>query len=420
MELIGGLAQMMEAHAPKAYYNGTERVCSPEETLARVIPHFKSFGITRLADVTGLDRIGIPIVQAFRPMSHSLSVKQGKGRTLNAAFASGAMEAIEAWHGENIPKDAFVPLPDGVEIAETCLLGFGKAEMIDHAALHWSIGLNLLSGRAAAVPQDLVSLNFTEPRQCDAFQKSSNGLASGNTLAEAVCAALCEVIERDCIAEFEALPWQAQASRRVPKEALMTYGTGDLCEMIEKADVFLECWDITSELGVPAFRAILYEVGNSAKPEQQPWISPPQTGYGCHLNPAVAASRAITEAAQSRLVLIAGSRDDLVPEHYIHPKDANRNRLLSELVQMSVPRKPYEALQSMASESCEEDIEILLVHLAKAGLAQVILCDLTHAGFSIPVVRAICPGLGRLLPGDKSQRALRPLQKNGRDQCQRL
>ena len=59
-------------------------------------------GITRLANVTGLDRIGIPVVQAVRPNSRSLSVSQGKGVDMDSAKASAMMEAFELWHAERI------------------------------------------------------------------------------------------------------------------------------------------------------------------------------------------------------------------------------------------------------------------------------------------------------------------------------
>jgi len=59
-------------------------------------------GITRIANVTGLDHIGIPVVQVVRPNSRSLAVCQGKGLTLAAAKASAVMESIEGYHAERI------------------------------------------------------------------------------------------------------------------------------------------------------------------------------------------------------------------------------------------------------------------------------------------------------------------------------
>jgi len=55
-------------------------------------------GITRLGNITGLDRIGIPVAVAVRPNSRSVSVSQGKGLELAQAMASALMEACEGFH----------------------------------------------------------------------------------------------------------------------------------------------------------------------------------------------------------------------------------------------------------------------------------------------------------------------------------
>ena len=48
--------------APKKYRAGTHRIVSPEETLESVRRYFPAMGITRVADITGLDVIGLPVV----------------------------------------------------------------------------------------------------------------------------------------------------------------------------------------------------------------------------------------------------------------------------------------------------------------------------------------------------------------------
>src|SRR5438270_2654827 len=87
---------------PKAFRSGTHRTISPEATLSRVRPLMPVMGITRIANVTGLDSIGIPVVMVCRPNSRSLAVSQGKGLELAAAKASGLMESIETYHAETI------------------------------------------------------------------------------------------------------------------------------------------------------------------------------------------------------------------------------------------------------------------------------------------------------------------------------
>ena len=53
--------------------------------LRRAMVEAEACGVTRLADVTDLDRLGVPVFQAVRPWGLSLSVHQGKGLTSESA-----------------------------------------------------------------------------------------------------------------------------------------------------------------------------------------------------------------------------------------------------------------------------------------------------------------------------------------------
>ena len=86
----------------KRFRDGSHRVCPPEETWERIAPLLPQAGITRLADVTRLDVVGLPVWQAVRPGSRNLSVSQGKGTTPAAARVSAAMESLELWHAEDL------------------------------------------------------------------------------------------------------------------------------------------------------------------------------------------------------------------------------------------------------------------------------------------------------------------------------
>ena len=58
-------------------------------------------GISRLAEITELDTLGVPVVSAIRPASRSLSVMSGRGTTPEHARIAATMEAIEAHAAEN-------------------------------------------------------------------------------------------------------------------------------------------------------------------------------------------------------------------------------------------------------------------------------------------------------------------------------
>ena len=75
-----------------------DRLLSPESRA--VLRAAAEAGVSRLAEVTDLDLIGIPVFQAIRPAGLSLSVHQGKGVTREAAMIGALMEALECDHAE--------------------------------------------------------------------------------------------------------------------------------------------------------------------------------------------------------------------------------------------------------------------------------------------------------------------------------
>ena len=94
----------IESETAKIYRGGTHRSRRPEVTLDAVLPLAERMGITRLANVTGLDTVGIPVYMARRPLSRSIAVSQGKGLSALEAKVSAFMEAAETWHGETITQ----------------------------------------------------------------------------------------------------------------------------------------------------------------------------------------------------------------------------------------------------------------------------------------------------------------------------
>jgi ribosomal protein S12 methylthiotransferase accessory factor len=354
-------------------------------------------GISRLADITGLDLIGIPVVQAVRPLGRSLSVAQGKGIDLDAAMASAAMEAAEGWHAE----DLRVPTRRGTlrelmrEYRYAWLPG-GQAVDPD-ACLTFVEARNLVTGDPAWLPWDLVHKDYTLPPEVEAFCRSTNGLASGNTIDEALAAALHELVERDATADFELAADARRDWRRILPErvAALDPGAATLIERIQSAGLALWLYDMTHDLSVPCVRADIAEVRRMADARGRP-VRRLQSGRGCHLCPATAAVRAITEAAQSRLTDIAGSRDDLDLSRYETPDTGNIEHLLAhaaDVLDHGVTSFDY------ADASCPTpagDVARLVERLSAAGLDQVLAVDLSRPDIPVAVARVVVPGLGYL------------------------
>ncbi|MCY1058146.1 YcaO-like family protein [Nannocystis sp. SCPEA4] len=392
--------------APKGHTAGTHRTRSPAATLQAYRPLMPRLGITRLADVTGLDVVGIPVVQAVRPNARSVSVSQGKGVDREAAAASALMEAIEAWHGEHVAvplryERATALRREGEAVVDLHRLPRrADAEVREDLPLLWCRGWDLLQDRPTWVPHACVSIDFVrDPREpLPPFIESTSGLASGNHLLEAIVHALCELIERDATARSAGA---ADDASRVDLAGVTDPSCRAVLERLTAASMLVGAVDITSDVGVPAFACRIVD-----QPGAPRWAARGACGgYGCHLDPAVALLRALTEAVQTRLTLIAGSRDDLSFKTYEAFTDPQGSADEAAVLAAGLGRRALGS--TSATDSFEGDLELLLGRLRATGCSSAVLVDLTRAEIGVPVARMIVPGLeGRfsgMAPGARAR-----------------
>jgi ribosomal protein S12 methylthiotransferase accessory factor len=175
-------------------------------------------GITRVGNVTGLDCIGIPVAMAVRPKSRSVSVCQGKGLTLDHAFASALMEAVEQFHGEAIAARfrlaSFAELSGLAPVIDPAMLSGNGGRLNPVKQINWIEGYDLLGDEPCWLPAEIVHTDFSveSPIDSGVFLRGTNGLASGNHVLEALSAGICEVVERDAVALWSARPIRQRAS----------------------------------------------------------------------------------------------------------------------------------------------------------------------------------------------------------------
>jgi YcaO-like protein with predicted kinase domain len=382
---------------PKAFRAGTHRTVAPEATVERLSRLLPVLGITRVADVTGLDRIGIPVVMVVRPNARSLSVSQGKGLDLPAARASGIMEAAELYHAERIILPVKLasanelrfthPLADVAALPRLAVGAFH-----DDLRLLWIEGREISAGATGEpvwVPYETVHLNCTLPLPpgSGCFHLTSNGLASGNHLLEALCHGLSEVIERDAATLWEIGGPAVRARTRLDLGTVDDPACGAVLELYDRAGVAVAVWETTSDIGVPAFRCVILE--RDPDPFHAVGAS---GGMGCHPSRAVALLRALTEAAQSRLTSIAGARDDMARRQYAVSRNPDVvERLRAELA--TGGERDFRRAPTCESDTFDDDLGFLLGRLAAVGLGQAVAVDLTQEGLAIPVARVVVPGL---------------------------
>ncbi len=393
-----------ELSQAKSFLPGTRRTRAPGQTLSDYGRFMTEVGITRLANVTGLDVIGIPVVQAVRPNARSLSVSQGKGVNLDAAKASAMMEAIELWHAERIELPcrmaswrAMRTATRVVDLEALPRLKGGRIRPDEQRA--WLQGWDLIGQEPVWVPYEIVSMNTIGVNQAVlSFMTTSNGLASGNHPLEAIEHALCEVIERDTHALDVARAAAGASPQRVDLATVQEPTLRALIARCEAAEVEVAAFEMESDVGVPTYRVGLRDGGASAA-----WRRlGTEWGCGTHLSPVVAFSRALTEAAQARLTMIAGSRDDNPPEAYAATQGLWHRVDDVDAAFAMPPSRVFRAAPRLPeTDTFEGDLAVMLDALRGAGLEQAIVVDLTHESIGIPVVKVIVPGLesAPFLPG---------------------
>lgn len=365
----------------------SDRSVPPAETVRRVSRHFEALGITRVARQTGLDRIGIPCFAAFRPNAATLSNSQGKGLDDDAARASAVMEAAEF----AIAERADLPTETGT-VAELRragravldtrrLMPIGRA-VPDGEPIAFVRGRHLMTGETVMVPFDAVTLD-PQGERLPMMSRSTNGLASGNTEEEAVFHGLCELVERDATT-LDRVQGAKGRRRHIDIRAVEHPAVRALIDRIAGCGFELWVFDQTSDIGVPALQAV---IGDPSRGYTRHFDL--ATGYGCHPVAERALIRALTEAAQTRVTNIAGSRDDFVPEEYDTTIHASLLAGMANEDGAVVPLRPGAA----AGMPLGSLLALVLDKLWGRGIRDVVVVPMGGGEYGFHTVKVFAPDL---------------------------
>ena len=301
-----------------------DRPRSTEDTLEAIKPWLVKAGVTRLADVTGMDRIGIPVYASIRPDSLSLAVDSGKGTTRAQAKCSAAMEALERWVGDEVDiKRATNAHPSKME----CRFPLNRGATVLSRYYDAAIAIDLVTEQEVTVPYFAAKM-YVEgvPLAERCWVATTNGLSAGSTREDAITSGIYEVIERDgmTIAIYASSQYGIPL-RRVDLDKMCDTECSELVTLIRACGARVFVYDCTSDFGIPVYACVI------AEPERGCGL---HRGAGCHVNGNVAMARAICEAAQTRCILMAGARDDITNARHRRiisdTQDIEWARLLSE------------------------------------------------------------------------------------------
>ncbi|MEW6754081.1 MAG: YcaO-like family protein [Candidatus Latescibacterota bacterium] len=393
--------------SPKYAAHGVVRTVPPAVTVRRVLPLMGRIGVTRIGEVTGLDRVGIPNYTAVRPAGlDGISYYNGKGATRADAKAGALMEAIERASGEECDHPVHYGTRAEMEqagptIDPTTVIVPWVVEYTADLRLEWVEGFDLLGQQPTFVPLNAVVCPYQPPAGRPTLHwSSSNGLASGNTMEEALCQALCEVVERDAeavahtalrlqpaVAAVLACMGMAPARGRGQEEdcyPLVALDTlppraAALARRLTAAGLRIYLRNATSTGGIATLECTVVEPLMGGR-----WSA--YAGNGTHPDARVAVSRALTEAAQSRVACIQGGREDL-PDIVRGPRTCDPDRRFGQGRTV-----PFSSVPSYVHDDIADDIRFLLARLQQAGFAQVVAVDMTRPELGVPVVRLVVPG----------------------------
>jgi ribosomal protein S12 methylthiotransferase accessory factor len=273
---------------------------------------------------------------------------------------------------------------------------------------HWVLGWDIVNDCDTAVPLACVEMSRSRAMLSDlgAFTMGSNGLASGNSMLEAIAAALYELVERDAYACSTAAWAQGGPMALVNTDRAdcppLLRGVLDRCAA---AQVLVAIYDCTVDTNVPTYVAYVYNAVDEGLGIYR--------GYGAHLDGEIAMLRAVTEALQGRLNFIAGSRDDIFRAAFWRNQKARSYRFADKVKATADQGITVAPRLTRATASFQQDVYCVRQRLQAVGINQVIVIDLTPEDCPVSVVRVVVPGLEGYMhfgyaPGPRAQRYSRP------------
>jgi ribosomal protein S12 methylthiotransferase accessory factor len=326
----------------------------------------------------------------------------GKGSTAEQAEASALMEAIERYSGifqgdeirvtrrftDFAPGDAVLPndvllfsdaqsRADQTPTDQSNDTQMAPAPFDPLARIEWSPVWSLRHGRFKYIPTSLLYFFYSGPA---AFHADSNGCAAGNTLEEAIVQGFLELVERDAYAIW----WYNRSQRaEVDLSQFDDSYVRDLHSQLAETGRKLWVLDVTSDLGVPTYVAVLHWMQNGQENIE--------FGSGAHFDKRIALLRTLTELNQFMSIGLMGggtgekpSLDGVTPlrlEDYpfLTPNGGPMTRPDAD---------PKAGLLDNTRDQVDACVDIA----TRAGLDFLVL-NQTRPDVEVPVVRVIVPGL---------------------------
>ena len=319
----------------------------------------------------------------------------GKGSTAEQGEASALMEAIERYSGifqgdeirtarrftDFAPGDAL--LPNDVQFFSETQFESRHAQQPDDlhpvpepfdpsVKTEWSPVWSLRDKRFVHLPTGLLYFFY------GGFHTDSNGCAAGNTREEAIVQGFLELVERDAYAIW----WYNRLQRaEVDLKQFDDSYVRDLQTQFADAGRRLWVLDITSDLGIPTYVAIMHWMQNGHENIE--------FGSGAHFSRRVALLRSLTELTQFMSIgMMGGASGEKPTLDGVKPLRLQDYPFLIPSDNPIVPPAPSLEVHDNTRDQVNACVEIA----TRAGYDFLVL-DQTRPDVEVPVVRVLVPGL---------------------------
>jgi oxazoline/thiazoline synthase len=319
----------------------------------------------------------------------------GKGSTAEQGEASALMEAIERYSGifqgdEIRLTRRFTDFPEGDALLPNDVQLFSETQFqtrhnpqlddshpipdpVDPSAkIEWSPVWSLRDQRFKYLPTGLLYFFYRD------FHTDSNGCAAGNTREEAIVQGFLELVERDAYAI-----WWYNRSQRAEVN-LSEFDDSYVRDIrTQFADAGRKLWvlDVTSDLGIPTYVAIMHWMQNGQENIE--------FGSGAHFDRRVALLRSLTELTQFMSIgMMGGGSGEKPTLDGVTPLRLEQYPFLIPSDKPIVPPAPSLKVHDNTRDQVNACVEIA----SRAGYDFLAL-DQTRPDVEVPVVRVIVPGL---------------------------
>jgi ribosomal protein S12 methylthiotransferase accessory factor len=319
----------------------------------------------------------------------------GKGSTAEQGEASALMEAIERYSGifqgdEIRFTRRFTDFPEGDALLPNDVQLFSETQFqtrhdlqpddshpipdpVDPSAkIEWSPVWSLRDQRFKYLPTGLLYFFYRD------FHTDSNGCAAGNTREEAIVQGFLELVERDAYAI-----WWYNRSQRAEVD-LSEFDDSYIRDIrTQFADAGRKLWvlDVTSDLGIPTYVAIMHWMQNGQENIE--------FGSGSHFDRRIALLRSLTELTQFMSIgMMGGASGEKPTLDGVTPLRLEQYPFLIPSDKPIVPPAPGLKVHDNTRDQVNVCVEIA----NRAGYDFLAL-DQTRPDVEVPVVRVIVPGL---------------------------